>query len=231
MKKTIVIVLAAVVLLVGTSAMAHGEISMTVTNNGVVATGAVNLVSYTIGITSTTGTADTFEGLRIFADEACTTLATNLHNVWAEDVSHNLEPSINVDYWVDGFTKDAAWKVYDTHILLSGITEVPTGSLTETNDGTNPAGLTLEKFSGYPALSGLGSFGHGATDAFTVLGQFATPKDFLQIVIPEGDSVWLSVNILDAGQKTQFAGTQVPEPATMTALALGGLALLRRRRK
>ena len=228
MKKTIVIVLAAVVLLVGTSAMAHGEISMTVTNNGVVATGAVNLVSYTIGITSTTGTADTFEGLQIFTDATKTTIATNLHQV----KSFTQTSSLTVDNWVEDAFTDTAWAAYDTHLLLSGITQVPDASLTESNDGTNPAGLSLEKFAGFPATVGLGSFGHGdPTDAFTVLGQFATPKDFLQIVIPEGDSVWLSVNILDAGQKTQFAGTQVPEPATMTALALGGLALLRRRRK
>ena len=222
MKKTIVIVLAAVVLLVGSSAMAG--VHLTVTQS---ATSDPGLTSYTITAVSTAGERiNTWEGLQIFTDATKTTLATNLHNVWNGFGT----PSVAADNWIADPITDPAWAEFDTYVLLSGIAEF--GSpLTETNDGSNPTGMSLSK-GGWAATLGLGSYGHpNTTDAFTVLGSSWTSIDFLQIVMETGQSCHLAVNVLDTTGTRYAQSAGVPEPATMTALALGGLALLRRRRK
>ena len=69
--------------------------------------------------------------------------------------------------------------------------------------------------------------------------EFAGGTDFLTITFPASDSgqwnhLYPSWPIVGLVEFQAFAGQVVPtipEPATMTLLALGGLAVLRRRRK
>ena len=136
----------------------------------------------------------------------------------------------------------AAWAIYDTYLLLDDVGEHDNvisqlgGALAETNDNSDPASLGLGQMVGvwYPATVGMGSFGHPVgTASLIVVANAGTCLDFLQVVVPVGQTAYLDIGIVYGPEplKDEFEDVPIiPEPATMSLLVLGGVALLRRRR-
>jgi len=152
------------------------------------------------------------------------------------------QPSVTRAQWdAPNGAGDQAWKVYDTYLLFSpsNASEVVgfIGSATETNDNSNPAGLSLSA-SGQSATIGLGSYKFSsATDQIT-LTPAAAAQDlaFLQVVLPKGTSQVLTATFFNTqGQSSgalQFTvGATIPEPASLALGSFGllGLAAIRRR--
>ncbi len=130
------------------------------------------------------------------------------------------------------------WSALDTHLLLdlsgSNLTTSPGFAIGETNDGTNPGGLTATELEG---PSPFGSFGGGAgmgslsfsvnTDQITLLAPRPTTFDLMQVVVPAGGIAFLNVvsesDQLVVDTISQFPVTAIPEP---TSLVLAGLGLI-----
>ena len=77
-----------------------------------------------------------------------------------------------------------------------------------------------------PTITGYGS---PLTGASARAGSDSLPMDVLQVVAQTGTVFNWYIRAADAGVGEEFEG-EIPEPATMSLLALGGLALIRRRR-
>ena len=175
------------------------------------------------------------DGPKVFTFSDLTITGVEVHNV----ADFTTTESLTIDFWTSpGTFTEAAWSIYDTHVLIPDgdlLTSVGP-ALAEGNDQADPVGLALAPaaFPTFPAKVGMGTFGHSGPGASFVLlpENAATSVDFLQVVVLDGDVALLTVGIVDENQrKDEFVDVPiVPEPATMTLLALGGAALLRRRR-
>ena len=103
----------------------------------------------------------------------------NPHQVWDANIG---PATVFTDDQGPGFL--AAWEAWDTRVLapLSDLISIPGFPITsETNDGTNPAGLTLT--------------GHAGVGDLSVDGMSYTPSTassnttFLQVIVPVGNTV------------------------------------------
>ena len=206
----------AVLLCVGS---AQAAISFSITQNAAPAPG---LDSYTVTVLQD-------DGIRPIA------VMSDLNITGTHNVDANSGPVTQAEDWVDGLLMDATWAKYDTHLLLDDTQIASTfgSAITETNDGSDPAGLNLFKLAA--ATEGVGSFGNpvgGTQDSLLILnGGFSL--DLLQVVVPAGTTALMDIGIVygEDSIKEEFVDVPiVPEPATMSLLVLGGVALLRRRR-
>lgn len=146
---------------------------------------------------------------------------------------------------------NAAWEPWDTHwngpnttsanVLLS-----PGFGWAETNNGSNPAGLTLTPtnpaFAAFPGIAGLGSLsmtGAGAQVTIVAAARLQL-QDILYLVLPAGlapvigaggDITFDTIDNTNLLQSWSLA--IIPEPSTFAMLlgAGGVLALVRRRRR
>lgn len=139
---------------------------------------------------------------------------------------------------------DPAWKIFDTYLLFNATNASEVvgfiGSATETNDGTDPAGLALS-FSGAQAVEGLGGYRFGsATDQISLTpASSSSSLPFLQVVIPGGTTVLLDGTFFNAQGEPftivdfPISGVVIPEPATllMAGIGLVGIVAAARRRK
>jgi hypothetical protein len=81
---------------------------------------------------------------------------------------------------------------YDTHLLIDeGNILIEIGSLEETNDGSNPLDLELSDSN---SEIGLGSFGYAGGDAIALKSK-SNSLDIVQVVVPEEDDVFISVEV------------------------------------
>jgi hypothetical protein len=116
-----------------------------------------------------------------------------------------------------------AHKAVDSHFMfaLPGVL-VPGSTFAETNDKSNPAGIT--SVSGY--IAGLGTF--TSTGGFAFGTPFADGTAFMQVVLPSTVSgCWLRLTTPINGVDTvvdKYVG--VPEPGTIALLIGGALCLV-----
>ena len=167
--------------------------------------------------------------------------AINAWSVFVDDNAHQVWPQVgpnptDLDETLlasdMGSLFDPAWKDLDTHCLY-GIDQLITGGidgLTETNDGTNPAGLSLTPIvAGWDPKVGVGNF---VQDGAALKPDYQTySSSLVQLVVPEDEFAVISGGVAGPDLGTTEFNFRVPEPATLSVLALGGLALIRRRRR
>ena len=204
------------------AATVYGGATLQLTANGAPAPG---LESYTVTAVSTdSSNLVTFSDIHI--DDP-------VHNVWGYG---NDPVSTMATDFPSTFVK-AEWAAYDTHLLVSQadmLTQL--GSpLGETNDAGNPAGLSIEldpPFAGFLPVIGVGTYGHGGSaSSFALLpAATSTSVDLLQVVLVEGTKARLDVTVVNEQLERSQLGTEIPEPATLSLLAFGGLALIRRKK-
>lgn len=193
---------------------------VTVSDPVSVGSGAQNLVQYIVSAKNISGDAGlnptTFAGIATGGVVA----SGQLHNeqfvtgfpVAQQQPSPTGATAANSDV-------DTHWLAIGT-VIASPLTEdvVDENSSDEPGDnGPNPAVKT-----GYATALKGGS-------AFEGAGPFAESIDVLQVVVPAGTAWNLSLQVAAAGQADDFRA-EIPEPATMGLLSLGGLALIRRRK-
>ena len=205
------------------AATVYGGATLQLTVNAAPAPG---LESYTVTAVSTdSSNLVTFSDIHI--DDP-------VHNVWG----FGNDPVTTMAADFPSTFLAAEWVVYDTHLLVPAediLTQL--GSpLDEGNDGSNPAGLALEldpPFAAFVPVVGVGTFGHGeGASSFALLpAAAATSVDLLQVVLVEGTKARLDVAIVNEQLERSSLGMEIPEPATLSLLALGGLALIRRKRR
>ena len=185
---------------------------------------APGLESYTITVVSTDGSnLVTFSDIHI--DDP-------VHNVWG--FGNDPVTTMAADF-PSTFLK-AEWAAYDTHLLVpeSDMLTQLGSPLDEGNDGSNPAGLSLEldpPFAGFLPVVGV-----GASSFALVPAAQATSVDLFQMVATEGSVRWgwgspSPICYVVNERLERFPLYAPPEPATVSLLALGSLVLLRRRKR
>jgi hypothetical protein len=131
---------------------------------------------------------------------------------------------------------DTAWNALDTHLLFDTNAHIqsPGTAVDENNDGLDPVGLgplLPPAFPAFPAQVGLGNlFFTGGQPIFTIL-PYVESLDFLQVVVPSGQAALLDMIFIDSSSSgfLPYTNVEIPEPATLTLLAIGGLLMVRHR--
>ena len=161
------------------------------------------------------------------------------HQVWSfNGQSRDLDESENDALF------DNSWLPFDTHCLFVDDDFVTKGvdGYVETNDGTDPAGLGLTSPLGETFNPTVGVGAYDQLGAALLTESTASSMDIIQLVVPAGTPLQLgqvgtfaepyaagSVAAPGHGD-TQFE-IGIPEPATFGVLAVGGVAMLIRRRR
>lgn len=200
--------------------------------------------------------ADPASGLNSWLIQAQATAGENLNTIAGFRLTggHNVtpafgQPTTDKGKWdAANGAGDLAWKVYDTYVLhplVTGPTVVGfIGTMTETNDGSDPAGLALNQF-GQQATEGIGNTQMTLQTDQLVLAGSATGAliNVAQVVLPAGGTAPLEVRIAGLlngnvvsqsyfGENAFIVG--IPEPSTVVLGAMGlvgMIAVARRRRK
>ncbi len=177
-------------------------------------------------LSASTGTAE------VIATISDVALNGPVHQVW-DPPALGGSPTPQIDDFV---SRPVEWFQSDTCLLVADDTLGDNGAWVETNDGTAPI-IGLPQFVGMYPIAGMGTFGHaGATSEGLDPAHQASTVDILQVVIPTGTIVYPDLRIgygMPGGQgiEDEFCTwPPIPEPATLSLLAVGGLAVFRRRR-
>ncbi len=129
---------------------------------------------------------------------------------------------------------NADWLAYDSHALWANedLVGAVGSALDETNDNSTRGTLGLSQAFGQDPFSGLGTFGQGADGAAAfVQAKAGGFVDVAQIVLAPGTQpLWVGATIFDSTGGSRYSHVQIPEPASIAMLGLGGLAMLRRRK-
>jgi len=136
--------------------------------------------------------------------------------------------------WVDGIV---TWSISDGKFIGTGTSlGIYSAYPTKDNSLITPTTGTDGDSDGCYAIAGNMA---NVTDYSIVWSTYAEDKDFPPTYIARQElGVWFSFDIVSAGtlnflnmDETIRESVYIPEPATMGLLSLGGLVLLRRRRK
>ncbi len=168
---------------------------------------------------------------------------TGVHNITENAIGGGTQStSLNT---IGGTFWNPGWTSLDTHLLLdlsaSDLTTSPGFGIGETNDASNPGGLTATDLEGPGAFAGFGgSAGMGdisfsvATDQITLLAPRPALLDLIQVVVPAGGSAFLSATFesdsLDVSPVVNLEITAIPEPSTVLLGCLGLLGVVASRR-
>jgi hypothetical protein len=125
--------------------------------------------------------------------------------------------------FIDEVPSGGSERTCDTHFMFE-MTGVMLGDYWETNDTSNPAGLTPDD-SKYQF--GMGDFVFDTGTGFSVRDPLAEGADFMQVVLEEGTvvllSFWTPVNEVDTLFEQPVG---IPEPGTVVMLIAGALCLV-----
>ncbi len=207
----------AVLLCVGT---AQAAISLSVSTAPCPVAGMTRYI-----VTAATGTSE------VVATVSDLTINGAVHQVW-DNIALGGAPSPQIDSLL---ARPADWYDGDTCLLILDDTLGDNGAWTETNDLTmGGSGLTL--FAGsFPPQTGMGTYGHtGATSEGLDPAQQASTVPIMQVVAPTGVTMDVTIGYGlpgGIGVEDVFVDFPIPEPATMSLLVLGGVAMIARKRR
>ena len=216
--------LAVAVLFVAASAQAT-VVTLEVTKNANPASG---LESYTIAAVTDTGVVATLSDINVSGSIAQT--------------GANLYGSMGLTPYIGDFAApiDPATSPYDSHCVVPAtdiLSEIG-GLVGETNDGNDINGLDPLAGVGFaPSWSGMGTLGTPTNYSMALLPAAQKASvDVFQVVVPAGTApnVWVLVGVVTLEGDDSFKyprEVQLPEPATMLMLGIGGVGLVLRRRR
>ncbi len=204
----------AVLLLAG---MAKGEYMLSLRQESCPVAGMSRYV-----VTVSSGTTEPVYGVFNLA------ITGEVHQVW--DFDGRASPQI------DSLSpsRPADWFDADTCLLIVDDSMGDQGWWVETNDGAmGGSGLSLFMDALSP-VTGMGDGFDGVNSPHESLdpAQRSPTVDFMQVVIPTDAVVYMDVMFDDGswiGMPPAFYDYPIPEPATLSLLALGGAMLVRRR--
>lgn len=188
------------------------------------------------GLNAFTVTAVGTEG-RTVASIASLSL-TGGHQVW-ENAIAGASQSTPKAVDLEGTFWNAAWNALDTHFLIDPAVNItsPGFGVTEANDASNPASLSLPgptPFEAFPGVAGIGTLNFTGVAPQVTLTPAQPSIDFLHVVVPANQSAVLNVRFVDSSASAFIDFNDfviaVPEPSAMALLAVGGLGMFRRRR-
>ena len=133
---------------------------------------------------------------------------SNAHHIWGFNGS-GFDPTPLISD-LSGLAWDSAWDKYDTHLTQnlsdSDVIGVVGSAITETNDGSDPAGLALVGPFGFDPSEGLGGWG-SSTVSWAFDGAVSAVTDtrpLAQIVLLAGTQNSLGVRVDSSGQEPLY---------------------------
>jgi hypothetical protein len=188
-----------------------------------------NLVRYTVNAVGTQGEViNTFSRLHINPVSG-----PGIHNV-AQVLTNSGTPT-KQEHAPGIFSFN--WAAYDSYFLFDNTEMLSLGpNFMETNDGTTSGNLGISDMFGRVPRSGFGIYSSDNVSAKAVLAPNADDSvPFMQVVLRAQDSARLSVRLEGnagtvSGEPQIIIGPFVPEPSTVSLLAVSSLGLVVRRR-
>ena len=141
-------------------------------------------------------------------------------------------PVVVFDTQWNEFMMDPALKAFDSHFITpTGGYQILGPAATETNDGTNPAGLPETSAMSIPYLSGMGTLISEEDTAFGFTADASGQTYVLQAVTTLADAqagnVFVTGFVRAGGiDEAVNLALVVPEPSTIIMLVLGALCLV-----
>ncbi len=139
-------------------------------------------------------------------------------------------PAVVFDTDWNDFMMDPALKEYDTHFITPpGGYQMLGPTPTETNDGTNPAGLPAKNAYNMPYLNGMGTLSSAQDTAFGFTADPSGKTYVLQLVTTFEEALAGNVVVtgfVRTGGIDQPFCVIFPEPSTFAMLVLGALCLV-----
>jgi hypothetical protein len=168
---------------------------------------------------------------------------TGAHQIWQNPAASATQTPIKTDAAAGDFG-NPSWVALDTHLLIDPrpggdrVTFSPGFGLVETNDLTNPVGLSadflapLAPFDTFPASAGIGDleFVGGSEPHISWLLPIPETADLAYVVVPAGKQALLKMRLLSdfygwIDVIDLAIGSGIPEPATGALLGWGLLAI------
>jgi len=215
-KVTMALALLAVVAMAGTSfagtVFNYGDMEVIVEKNE--AFTYANLDSYMVKI----GGAAAFGNISI---AGIVSQSTKFELLWDEELEIEYEAPVATPW---NISMPTAHKAVDTHFMFGAadVAAIPGTTFSETNDKSNPAGVSV--VASYYA--GLGTFSSNAGAGIAFGAPLAAGTDFMQVVVPTGSTVYLNMLTPINGVDTPVAiPVGIPEPGTVMLLIAGALCL------